>query len=551
MKVSQIFKKIQILPIFFLGLFLRLYNLNWDSNSHLHPDERFLTMVGNSMKMPQSFFDYLNPAISTFNPSNIGFDFFVYGIFPLTINKILSLFLWTDSYNLFTIQGRALSAIADSLIILLIFFTVKLLEENLKLDKRVKYFSAFIYAVMVLPIQLSHFFTVDTFLNVFVFTSIFFALKNKIKENIYSICLSGLFFGLAIASKVSAIYVFPLIFALLISNSKNLNGTIIRTSKYIILFGLFSYITLKISNPYIFASGNIFNPFPNPEFLTSINILNSFSAENSYFPPNVQWINKLPIIFPLSNLILFGLGIPIFITFLIGCYHLVRKNVKSLAIPILGWIILFFLYQGIQAVTTMRYFFFTYPLIAIISGLGLYKVIYSRSMIFKIIIILILVLWPLAFMSIYTKPHTRVEATKWISKNIPLNSVILSEHWDDSLPLTDWENYEIIQLPVFDEESEEKWNTINEALNKGDYIILSSNRGWGSIPTVPSRYPKTTKYYDDLLNEKTSYKKIKEFTSYPSFNYLGVPLEISDDNAEEAFHVYDHPKVMIFKNTKK
>jgi len=33
------------------GIF-RLVGGNWDANSHLHPDERFLTMVGTAMKIP-------------------------------------------------------------------------------------------------------------------------------------------------------------------------------------------------------------------------------------------------------------------------------------------------------------------------------------------------------------------------------------------------------------------------------------------------------------------------------------------------------------------
>ena len=105
-------------------------------------------------------------------------------------------------------------------------------------------------------------------------------------------------------------------------------------------------------------------------------------------------------------------------------------------------------------------------------------------------------------------------------------------------------------MPVFDPDSQQKWETLNVLFKQGDYIILSSNRGWGSIPTVPSRYPQMAKFYQDLINNKTQYKKVKEFTSYPSLSYLGIPLTINDDYSEEAFTVYDHPKVMIFKKSK-
>ena len=63
--------------------------MNWDEGFHLHPDERFLTMVGNSMRIPNNLLSYLDPKVSTFNPQNINYPFFVYGTFPLVLNKII------------------------------------------------------------------------------------------------------------------------------------------------------------------------------------------------------------------------------------------------------------------------------------------------------------------------------------------------------------------------------------------------------------------------------------------------------------------------------
>ena len=39
-------------------------------------------------------------------------------------------------------------------------------------------------------------------------------------------------------------------------------------------------------------------------------------------------------------------------------------------------------------------------------------------------------------------------------------------------------------------------------LEKTDYLILSSNRLWGSIPTVPEIYPQTSQYYQKLFKEE-------------------------------------------------
>ncbi len=46
------------------------------------------------------------------------------------------------------------------------------------------------------------------------------------------------------------------------------------------------------------------------------------------------------------------------------------------------------------------------------------------------------VLWSIAFTNVYRQEHPWVQASKWIYLNVPEGSRILSEEWDDALPLT-------------------------------------------------------------------------------------------------------------------
>src|SRR5205085_1034728 len=149
----------------------------------------------------------------------------------------------------------------------------------------------------------------------------------------------------------------------------------------------------------------------------------------------------------------------------------------------------------------------------------------------------------------YRRPMSRVEASRWIYRNIPVGATIATEHWDDGLPLAvdgaPRGAYPGIELHLYDDDTAAKRRTLVDQLAQTDYIILSSNRLYRSIPRTPWRYPMTRRYYELLFSGALGFRLERSFTSYPR---LG-PLEIPDDGAEEAFTVYDHPHVLIFKKT--
>ena len=75
--------------------------------------------------------------------------------------------------------------------------------------------------------------------------------------------------------------------------------------------------------------------------------------------------------------------------------------------------------------------------------------------------------------------------------------------------------------------------------------MLSSPRAWNTIGRLPGRFPLMTRFYDELFAGRLPFKRVATFESYPSL--LG--LELRDRRAEEAFWVYDHPPVTIFRRT--
>ncbi|MDH7476282.1 MAG: hypothetical protein QHH09_02300 [Microgenomates group bacterium] len=609
-------KSLTLLLIIFLGIIFRFNNLNWDANHHLHPDERFLTMVGNAIKMPQNLKEYFNPDLSPLNPANHNYTFFVYGIFPILFNKVLAGFFNLDNYNDFTLLGRFLSGFFDLLIIFLVYKTGEILEKKYRWSNFLKYFAAFFYTIAVLPIQLSHFFAVDTFLNFFMFASFYFSLKynyfsseqakrpsretidnsrqaraviknssrqvqivgkagSRKAQMITYLFMSAIFFGLAMSSKINAIIILPLnLFILIVPNLfRNLKFDNVLNKFFLILgYLLISYFTLRLADPYIFSSANFFDLNLNEHFVASLKSLKSFEGKDIWYPPGIQWINKKPVIFSLVNLAFFGVGLFYFAFIILAIGLIINfflskkgkrvsifkrgKSANYIVEATLFWILAFFLYQSTQFVKAMRYFIFIYPFLAILAAYGLNWVFKKilRPMFF--FLLMLLLIWPVSFSSIYLRPVSRVTASEWIYQNLPDNSFILGESWDDPLPLFVENNFnkqfKIEQLPIFDPDTSEKWQKMNDLLRRADYYILSSNRGWGSITTVPEKYPKMSKFYSDLLSGKNqSYRLVKEFTSYPQLKIGNWKLEFADDWADESFTVYDHPKVLIFKNISK
>lgn len=571
---SVLQQKILLLIIFVFAAFVRFININWDSGYHLHPDERFLTMVGNAMKTPTSFSQYLNPATSLFNPANINYKFFVYGVFPLTLNKLLALASGFDDYVNFTLQGRFLSGVFDLTVIFLIYNTIVLLEKPHKFSPSIKYWACFLYATSVLPIQLSHFFAVDTFLNFFMFGCLYYSLKYYYRKNLWDVFLGGICLGLALASKLTAVFILPVVCFILLFSAMTFSPSFhplrslrhlwtkegiknnvvlffVKANVIFFIFGIAGYLMLRISNPYVFERASVFDPRISTLFIENIKTLQSWEGKDVWFPPSVQWIHKLPVFFSLYNLALFGIGLPYFFFLVVGVFFIIKRYRNSFLFFFVLWSIIFFLYQSIQFVKVMRYFIFLYPFFAMFGAIGIHHVLQKRRPFFYIPIVVLLLLAPLMFISIYVHKNSRILASEWIYQNLPNKSFILTEHWDDPLPLLMPDNhgkqFPGEQLPVFGPDDHGKWNTMNELLEKGDFLIFSSNRGWGSIPTVPERYPLMTEFYKNIFAGNSHYKKIKVFTSYPSLRYLGIPIELPDDFSDESFTVYDHAKVIIFQ----
>lgn len=614
MKQTSLFFLLCFVLILGIGILFRFTGLNWDQGHYLHPDERFLMMVATSMKWPTSLSEYFQTDESPLNPHNIGYNFYVYGTWPVIFIRIISEMVGKNAYGNIHVVGRVLSASLDIVTLITIFFITKRLYSSRTTHVKTSIspvipalLAMFIYSIMLLPIQLSHFSTVDPY----VITSItLLLLMLTFYPTWKSGALGGTFFALALSAKISAIpIIIPLMlyfFVYVFSAYKTKKYT--HLLYFFLFFSLTSICVFRIFTPYLFADNSLF--LINPKVINNWKELQGFNDPDAWFPPGIQWINTPSLIYPTIQLFYWGLGVPLTWLSIVSFFWLSKKlsgplysdiitlfrksnstneqktthiqqiSTLLISLPIII-IAIFFLYQSMQYVMPLRYFWPIFPSLAIIIGIGLIDIYvqFEQKIVLSVIgVFLVFSLTaPLAYMSIYTSPHSRVAASEWIYTNIPTNTVISSEHWDDGLPLN-IENfglnsfYQTIELPLYDPDSLEKWKDIAIKLDAIEYIIVTSNRVYGSITSAPERYPITTKYYQHLFSGSLGFSKVAEFTSRPTitfpflsacisppFLYYGSVDTLSskqtcedgivfiDDYAEESWTVYDHPKITIFK----
>lgn len=571
---------ILLASVLMLGALFGFIGQDWDEGTHLHPDERFLTMATTALEWPEDWGAYFDESRSTLNPRNVGYGFFPYGTLPTTLVKGMASLLGTTEYGEVYRIGRGVSALSFVGSILFLF----LLGRRVFGEDRIALLAAFLFACSVLPIQQAHFYTVDSLCAFFILGAVYFLTKALSTERLGDYLLTGAFFGLAMASKAS-IYTFAFVVALvgsirLIRFYRDSDKQVrwigsMRIGGLLIASGMCAFVVFRLASPDAFQGPGFFGLAPSERWLANLQEARRLVSGEVDFPPGHQWTDRTPVVFPLDNMVRWGMGPLLGVTAWIGwgaaVWLLYRRRSMHLLVPVL-WVGVLFFHQGTQWVKSMRYFLPLYPLLALFAAwqlvrcweackrwretastwdLRVRRAAFRAASIALVLVPLGTFLWGWAFLKIYLNPHPRIAASRWIHENIPSGSTLAGEHWDDSLPLPLRDQpapataFETVQFEWYAEDAPEKLEKCLEMLDRVDYIILSSNRLYDSIPRLPMRYPMTVKYYDALFAGELGFERAAEFTSYPKL--LGI--EFPDQGAEEAFSVYDHPRVQIFRKT--
>ncbi len=354
------------------------------------------------------------------------------------------------------------------------------------------------------------------------------------------------------------------------------------------------------ASPLDFMQGRgYFDLRPDPRFLENLTTVRSLVTGEFDFPPSQQWVGRPAYLFPWQNMVLWGMGPLLGITawagWLVFAGWRLRDFRRTLAMTPPGatphfapphaawllwlWIAFYFGWQGAQFAITMRYMLPIYGALIIFAAWLLFALwdwsrdrrpdpvwlrVATRHSLrwLPLLVVLATFAWAYAFSRIYTEPHSRIQAARWFINHAPPGSTVTAEVWDDPLPLQVdgqalWNTvYQGIDTAPYGEDDPHKYtgrfNANNEyeeglldQLERADYITLTSNRVYDSTSRLPFRYPALMRYYHYLFSGELGFELVAEITSYPRLLGFSIP----DQAAEEAFTVYDHPRVLIFRKT--
>ncbi|NLS76614.1 MAG: tetratricopeptide repeat protein [Chloroflexi bacterium] len=554
----------------------------------------------------------LNPR--RINPADGGHYDLAYGTLPIYIYRATTAALrWLgypqfDTYDGYFVVGRAVTVVFALITVVLAYaIGAALFGPGAGL------LGAAFLAFSVTHIQLSHFMTVDLALAMFATGALCWGLRLARRGGWRNALLLGLSLGGAMACKVSgattlAAVVVSLLLWALGPAAKRVRRPWLHGLRYVFLVLLGALLIYGVFEFYVFLD-------PQTYLAALANQSEMVSGANDW-PFTRQYINTLPYLYHLGNLGRWGLGWPLGIAAFAGVIAAAALIVWTLLRPrgagglnwwhramhalyyddrlrgmavLLGWVLPYLAVVGRYEVKFMRYMLPLVPALCVLGAwlvLGVARLLgrwgrdlaarpwvqahltadrqvspsvaerFSRvvSTLTVVAILLPTLVWALAFMSIYAKPHTWHDASRWLYANAPRGSTVSAEAWDDALPvdlaLEGFNRSRLAGNVTFDiyhdMAPEAKLQHLIQTMQRSDYIVLATPRLYGAIRRLPWRYPVELKYYELLFTERLGFELAHTAMSYPSI----WGLTFVDDAADESFSVYDHPKVLIYQKVR-
>ncbi len=296
----------------------------------------------------------------------------------------------------------------------------------------------------------------------------------------------------------------------------------------------------------------------------------------------VGWAAPAGILLVSQSIVAVGLAAGVALAALVATLP-VRDEKTRPVVLLLCWVAPFFLITGAFHVKFMRYLLPIAPLLALFGARMLFDMwdagaerrrgLRVAAGVAIGVVVVATGFYGLAYVNgVYGGTHTAVRAAEWLNGSAADGANVVKEHWEESLPAL---NHTFVheELRLYEDDGFGKTTEVAHTLSRADYLIFFSNRLYGTIPRLPERYPITGRYYRALFSGELGYTLVRVETAYPellgvrfvddTFGRPGLPepmlagargnedegaLTLDLGYADESFSVYDHPKVMIFRN---
>ena len=523
--------------------------------------------------------------------------------------------------------GRVISALADVGTVAVVYLLARRMY-----GRREAVLGSLLVALAVIHIQLSHFFAVDTIATLCAVLAVYFMLRVGSDGRMRDSILAGVFVGLGLATKVSLLPIFLalatahgvyVLGALRSGRGRApVEGAALAAIAGLAAAMAVSLAVLFVAQPYMFLDW--------ARFSESVTEQSEMVRRIRDYPYTRQYIDTIPYWYQFRQLSTWGLGWPLGLLALAGLAYAALRGVRprmgavylaaGVAVPaaililssglpaivlatavasgallatlafrshvswpaviVLAWVVPYLLITGAFDVKFLRYLVPITPFLVLFGSRMLVagcdrlgkgrgarpgRIAVAAA---AAVVVAVAAFYAVAYTAVYRDEHPGVRLSQWLNENAEPGSLVLMEHWEEGLP--DVGGFRFERLPLYETDTETKLRNLSADLAEADYLVLFSNRLYGTIPRLPERYPVSTEYYRLLFDGGLGYELAEAMSSYPRLAGVSfvddslartdlatpaaivaardAPVVLDLGWADESFSVYDHPLGLVFEN---
>jgi hypothetical protein len=465
---------ILLILLIFIGIAYRFSRVNWSQGTNLHPDEYGLTSTLTQLSLPKDLAGYFNTRISPLSPY-IKYDAagqkisdgpdnrMRWGQWPIIMLRAAAELTGNTGYDELRLMGRQLSAAADVISLGFLYLIGTLLY-----NRKTGLLAAALSALAVMQIQQSHFMTVDNFAVLFTVLAMYSAVRiarcplverasapsgsflESYRPDWKALpwyLMFGIFLGMAVACKVNllplggmlGVAAFMSVADLKLKSRSDLERILSIAAGFLALAVLAAALTFRLTQPMTFRAETGDTTFltlqPNLDWVESMKVAQMESDGIGAGPPGEQWVARTAIFFPLVNMVVWGMGLPLGLAawggWLAALWQWLRYGRGWRAhLLLLVWVGGDFFFLGTRWVKSVRYFLPIYPFLCLLAAWGLLALwrraeglpLWRRWLpaVLLALVLLGTLVWATAFTSaVYWTDHTRLQATRWMFQYVP------------------------------------------------------------------------------------------------------------------------------------